>query len=291
MLIAFFFCIYGVEVLQFNMVKTSLVTNFDLNEYITIAVLIIAVLWVGAGGVSRVGQVCAAIIPVFTVLYVGMGMWVLIQNAGVIPEKLALVVRSAFTGHAAAGGFVGSSAMMAITQGARWGCYTSDIGVGYAAVLHSETSISDPSKQAGLTIFEIVLDTFVICTTSILLILVTDIWMEPIHESLLVQTVLSQYFPYMHIFMPIFLLVLGYSTIISYFAFGLKAAHFLSHRWGKPIFYGYAVVMLTVFSFVDTGYALAIMNITGGLLLVINVFGMWRLRDEISFDITGEKKL
>ena len=288
-MVAFFFCVYGVEILQFNIVKSSLVANFGFNEYVTIAGLLFAVLYVGAGGVARVGQICGAIIPVFTVIYVSMGAWVLAHHLHVIPEKLALVVRSAFTGHAAFGGFVGSSLMMTISHGVRWGCYTGDIGVGYAAVLHSESSVAQPAKQAGLTIFEIILDTFIICTTSILLILVTDVWHEPLHESLLVQTALSQYFPYMDWFMPFFLLLLGYSTIISYFAFGLKASHFLGHKWGRTIYFSYALLVLTLFSFVETKYALAIMNLTGGLLLVINVFGIWRLRKELSFDISGSE--
>jgi len=245
------------------------------------------VLWVGSGGVRRVGEFCSAIIPLFTLCFVGMGFWVLLGNIAHVPEVLGLVVKSAFTGHAAVGGFAGSSMLVAMSQGVRWGCYSGDIGIGYAAVIHSETSNKCPEKQATLIIFEIILDTLIICTTSILLTLITGVWQEPIHESMLVQTALAQYFPYMNIFMPMFLLLLGFSTIISYFCFGVKASEFLSPKYGRLLYHLYAVVTLVLFSFVETSYALAVMSITGALLLIINVTGIFKLRKELSLEING----
>ena len=278
-------CVYGIEIAQFNVVTTSLSQNYGVNIYLVIAVLLALVLYAGIGGVDRVGQVCSMIIPVFTVSYVGMGLWVLINNAAAIPEALTTVFTSAFTGHAAVGGFAGSGLILAMGQGIRFGCYTGDIGVGYASVIHSETQQESPSKQAALTIMEIFLDTFVIVTTTILLILVTGIWKEPIHESLLVQTVLNQYFPFAKYFVPLFLLLLGYSTIIAYFVFGLKASEFLSPQYGKKVYFVVAAVGLTVFSFLETRQALDVMSISGGLLLLFNIYGMWRLRKEIVFNV------
>jgi len=284
-LVAMLLCVYGVEILQFNIVATSLTVNFGWSRPLVVVALLAAVLWVGGGGVRRVGDFCSAIIPFFTLCFVGMGMWVLMRNITVIPEVLGLVVKSAFTGHAAVGGFAGAGLLMTISHGVRWGCYSGDIGIGYAAVLHAETSSECPEHQAALTLFEIVLDTFVICSTSILIILVTGVWKEPIHVELLVQNALAQYFPYMNIFMPLFLLLLGFSTIVSYFCFGLKASDYLSPKWGRRVFYAYAIFTLALFSFVDTAYPRAVMSITGAMLLLINVLGIIHLRKEVNFKI------
>lgn len=284
-------CVYGVEVYQFGVITSSISTNFGFNQYIVVAILLGLVIFAGSGGVQRVGSISSAIIPVFIVTYVGMGMWVLGHNLTAIPSVLSEVFSHAFTGHAAVGGFVGSTLMLTISQGVRRGCYTGDVGVGYASVIHSESSVTIPEKQAALVIFDIFLDTFIICTTSVMIILVTDVWKEPIPAALLVQTALGHYFPYMHYFMPFFLFLLGYSTINAYFCVGIKCAEYLSPKRGRALYFAYATLILAIFSLFDTTQAQTLMTIAGGLLLVINCYAIFKLRKQVSFNIeAGEEE-
>jgi len=277
-------CIYGVEIYQFNIMTQSIVNNFDMNPYLVIGVLLFLVMFAGSGGVRRVANISSTIIPLFIVIYIGMGIWVLALNIETLPGVLKQVFISAFTGHAAVGGFAGSTILMAISQGIRRGCYSSDVGVGYASVIHSESSVRKPERQASLVFCDVFLDIFVICTTSVLLILVTGVWQEPIHESLLIQTALGQYFPYMQYFMPLFLFLLGYSTIIAYFVVGIKCAEQLSPKYGRYAYYGYALSSLLMFSFVDSRQAIAVMAVTQMLLLGINAYAFFKLRKEINYN-------
>jgi AGCS family alanine or glycine:cation symporter len=164
-----------------------------------------------------------------------------------------------------------------------------DIGIGYASVIHSETSVKVPEKQAMLAIFDIFLDAFVVCTTSLFLILVTNAWQQPMEASMLVQSVLREYFPYIDLFMPIFLFILGYNTINAYFCVGLKCAQYLSIRWGKILYYTYAISAFLLFSLIGTAQAQTIMAIAGVLLLIINGYGVFVLRNEISFQLPQEQ--
>lgn len=284
-------CVYGVEVLQFNLMAHSIVHNYGLNPIAVNLCLLALVLYATAGGVRRVGEVCGAIIPVFTVAYVGMGLWILIDNAGILVEVFKEVFSSAFTGHASVGAFAGSTLLISMSQGIRRGCYASDVGVGYASMIHSETTIKRPEKQAAFTIMEVFLDTFLIVTTSVLLILVTGVWKEPLHESEMVQTALALYYPFAPYVMPVFLFILGYSTIIAYFCFGLNASEFLSPRYGRKIYYVVAGAALFFFSFAGTGVSLTIMSLTGGLLLMINLTGMFLMRREIHYHVDSNVEL
>ena len=160
-----------------------------------------------------------------------------------------------------------------------------------AICIDSETSSQVPEKQASLEFLGIVLDTFLICTTSVMLILVTDVWHLPMDVGLLVQSALDLHFPYMTFFMPFFLFLLGYSTINAYFVAGLKCAEYLAPRRGRLLYYIYATISLFLFSFVDTLYAQSIMAIVGGMLLVINSFGIYRLRNEVNFNFADVKEL
>ncbi|HCR37456.1 MAG TPA: hypothetical protein DIU37_04840 [Opitutae bacterium] len=103
--------------------------------------------------------------------------------------------------------------------------------------------------------------------------------------SVLVQTALSNYFPYMDVFMPIFLFILGFSTITAYLCAGLKCARYISGKHGPWIYYGFSIIAFVLFSFFDSIHALTIMNISGGLLMLINLAGIYKLRHEIDFKL------
>lgn len=282
--ISFLLCIYGVEIYQFSVVTDSLTTNFDLNRYAVMGALLLLILYASAGGISRIGKICSWIMPFFMALYISMSLWVIFQELSILPHILKNVFVSAFTGHAAIGGFAGSSMLLAIQHGISRAAYSADIGIGYDSIIQSESNTVHPERQARLAILGVCIDNLV-CTMSILVILVSGIWQstEHIEGSLLVQTALSQYFPFMHIFMPIFLFIVGYTTMIAYFCVGIKCARFLSPKYGMMLYLVYGVIAWIFFSFFDQTQALLVMSLAGALLLITNLLGIFILRHQIVF--------
>lgn len=163
-----------------------------------------------------------------------MCFFIIIQNFSLIREVLALVFKSAFTGHAAIGGFAGSSLIIAIKQGISTAVYSGDIGIGYDSIINSQAANKNPASQGSLAILGIFIDNF-ICTLSILVVLMSSLWQSgtQMEGSTLIQLAFSKYFPYMNVFMPLFIFLTGYSTIIAYFAVGIKCASYLSPKRGE----------------------------------------------------------
>lgn len=282
-------CIYGVEIYQFAVVTDTLTANFDLNRYAVIGALLLLILYSSVGGISRVGKICSWVMPAFMALYISMSLWIIFQEISILPAVLKSVFTSAFTGHAAIGGFAGSSMLLAIQHGISRAAYSADIGIGYDSIIQSESNTIHPERQARLAVLGVCVDNFV-CTMSILVVLVSGIWksVDPIGGSLLVQSALSQYFPYMHIFMPIFLFIVGYTTMIAYFCVGIKCARFLSPKYGTRLYIIYGVVSLLFFSFFDQSQALLVMSLAGALLLITNLLGIFMLRHQIVFSSEPE---
>ena len=136
-----------------------------------------------------------------------------------------------------------------------------------------------------MTIIGVFIDTFVICTLSILIVLATGYWKSDVDVTLMVQEALSLHFPYMHIFMPVFLFLLGYTTILAYFVVGAKCAKFISPKWGPRLYYLYACITLPLFAFVDAKEAFVVMSLSGALLLILNLTGIFMLRKQIHFGL------
>ena len=101
-------------------------------------------------------------------------------------------------------------------------------------------------------------------------------------ESEWVSTALGMYFPGMQVFMPIFIFLLGYSTLIAFFHVGLKSMNYIIPNYGTIIYYTYSVAAFIIFSYADQSHALALMGVCGGLMLLFNLYVMFQLRDHVS---------
>lgn len=278
-------CLYGTEIYMFNVVKTSIVHNWNINEYFVIAFLLFSIFYAITGGPARVGKISSLIIPLFLVLYVGMCGWVFVCNADKLIPSFLLIVKSAFNPQATLVGSFSGTLIVTMSQGIARGCYSGDIGIGYASVVHAEASAKDPSEQALLSIFGIFIDSFIVCTSTALLVIITGIWSQPIIASQMVQAALSEYFGVeaMIFFMPIFIFLLGYSTIISFLSAGVKSSQFISPHFGKRVYFLLSSIAFIVFSFIDQSSALSFMAVVGGVLLMINLYAILKLRKQVKF--------
>ncbi len=282
-------CIYGAEIYQFTVVVDTISASWGLNRLVIIAALLSLVFYAAIGGVPRVAKVCSTIMPVFMLLYIAMCLFVIGHYFTDLPDVLMMVLKSAFSGQAAVGGFAGSTMMLAIQNGMAGACYAADIGIGYDSTIQSESLTVYPERQARMAFFGVCLDNF-ICTLSILVVLVTGLWQTPLDSGSepLVQMALARHFPFIPIVMPSFIFILGYTTLIAYLIVGMKCARYLHPGKGAQIYIVYSLFALTFFSFFDQTKALLVMRIAGALLLVINLSGIYCLRHEVAF--SEEKK-
>jgi len=285
-IVAFLFCLYGLEIYIFRTVAETISLGWDLYKPLVIVSLIALVILVGEGGLKVVGKVSAIIVPFFLVVFTVMSLFVFVCNFNAIPAMIWQIVSNAFSPHAAFGAFAGSSVMMSLSNGVRRACYTGDIGIGYASTLHSQSAEINPGKEASMGIVGIFIDTFIICTLSLFLILLTGTWHSGIHERMMVAAALGTYFPFVHFFWPFFIFLLGYSSLISFYSVGKNAARFLFGEIGSRFYPVIATILFISFSYIGTMQDVMIsMSITGALLLLCNLYGIVRLSDKIKFNL------
>ena len=284
-------CIYGAEIYQFNVVVDTVTSSIGMDRIVTIGLLLGLVLYAAKGGTSRVSMVCSWCMPVFLFGYIGMSLYVVAHYYTNIPALLGEVVSSAFTGHAAIGGAAGGSMLLAVQNGMASACYAADIGIGFDSTIQSESCEVHPERQASIALVGVCLDNF-ICTLSILVVLVTGLWQVPIGNVTvpLVQQAFAQHFHFIDAVMPLFIFILGYTTLISYLLVGMKCARYLSPKHGTWLYICYSTIIIVFFSFTDQTVALMVMRIAGASLLITNLLGVYRLRNEIVFDYSWDSE-
>lgn len=284
-IVAVLFCIYAVEIYQFVVISDTLQHTFNINPYVCIGGLLLLILWTALGGIKRLSNVCAALMPPFIITYVLMCLWVIGNNLTLLPEILLQVIDHAFTGTSAVGGFAGATIIQTMQQGIARGVYAGDIGVGFDATLQATTKSKHPERQARMAIFSLATQG-IICTMTLLVVLISGIWQEfgtSLDASNYIPRILSNYFPYVTEYMAVLFFLAGFTTIVAYFAVGLKTSRFLSQRYGPVCYITYAMIAFVVFSFTDQLVAQQVMALCSGLLLTFNIWGMMRLRHQVKY--------
>ena len=164
------------NMVQANSLAESLNASFGISHALTGIVLVVITAAVILGGITRIGEVTSILVPFMAILYLGGGAVVLATHVSALPHALRLVFDGAFTGTAATGGFAGSTVMMALRYGVARGLFSNEAGLGSAPMVHAAAQTDHPVRQGMYGIFEVFVDTILICTMTGLVILVTDTW-------------------------------------------------------------------------------------------------------------------
>ena len=123
------------------------------------------------GGLKRIGQVTEKLVPVMAVVYIIAALAVVIVNFRFIGKAFGMIFGNAFTVQAAFGGAVGIAFKTVVQKGVARGVFSNEAGLGSAPIAHAASSEKDPVKQGLYGIFEVFMDTIVICTLTALVVL------------------------------------------------------------------------------------------------------------------------
>ncbi|MGA0449480.1 MAG: alanine/glycine:cation symporter family protein [Pseudohongiellaceae bacterium] len=163
---------------QINSIASGLESTFDLDPFITASVLSVLLALVIIGGITRIAKVAAAIVPTMAMIYLIGAFAVIIPNIGNIIPSFLSIFSNAFSGSAAAGGFLGASFAYAFDRGVNRGLYSNEAGQGSAPIAHAAARTDEPADEGMVSILEPFIDTIVICTITGLVILSSGVWME-----------------------------------------------------------------------------------------------------------------
>lgn len=164
------------NMVQANSVAASLRESFGAAPWIVGLVLVVISGAVILGGIKRIAAFAEWLVPFMCILYIVGGLVIVLMHAGAIPGALRLVFEGAFSGSAAAGGFAGATIMMAMRYGIARGLFSNEAGLGSAPMVHAASNTDHPVRQGMYGIFEVFVDTILVCTTTGLVILVTGVW-------------------------------------------------------------------------------------------------------------------
>jgi AGCS family alanine or glycine:cation symporter len=212
---------------QSNSVSQVLSDSFSVPPIVTGLVLMTLVGAVVLGGIRRIASVASWLVPFMAASYVLMSLVVLFSHLDQVPAAFVTIVRSALTGHAAAGGFAGATVWAALRFGVARGIFSNEAGLGSAPIAHAAARTDEPVQQGMIAMLGTFIDTLVVCTMTGLVIVIMDVLPSGISGASLTSMAFGGAFPGGQYIVTLGLCLFAFTTMIGWSFYGERCVVFL----------------------------------------------------------------
>lgn len=265
------------NMVQANSISTMVAEGFSVPTWVTGIVLTLITALVILGGLKSISRVCETLVPFMAITYVAGCVYILVVNYQVIPDTITLILKSAWTGHAAVGGFMGAGMREAMRYGIARGLFSNESGLGSAPIVAAAAKTKNPVRQALVSSTGTFWDTVVICLLTGLVVVGSGDWTQGLNGAALTRSAFN-HVPYIGpAVLTLSLLTFVYSTILGWSYYGEKAAEYLlgakvikPYRvlWVAAVMLGSVTSLPIVWAFADmTNALMAIPNLVALLFL------------------------
>lgn len=247
---------------------------------IFIAALVAMVL---LGGIKRIGQVTEKLVPFMAVLYVILALGVIIMNIEHVPAVFSEIFSGAFSPRAATGGVIGSM-FLSMKKGVSRGIFSNEAGLGTGSIAHACADTDNAVHQGMFGIFEVFMDTIIICTLTGLVVLLAApgiTYGQAAGAELTISGFTSTYGSWVSIFTAVAMCCFAFSTIIGWGLYGSRCIEFLGgEKLVRPFLVIYSFVSI-VGATINLGLLWDIADTFNGLMAVPNLISLLMLSGQV----------
>jgi AGCS family alanine or glycine:cation symporter len=236
------------------------------------------------GGIRRIARTAEAIVPLMVAVYLLACIWIILAHAAEVPGILALIVTEAFSLEAGIGGLMG-----VIVQGFQRAAFSSEAGLGSAAIAHATARVAYPVRQGIVALMEPFIDTVVICTMTALVIVITGVYADAQYVELvkakegaaLTSMAFGSVISWFPILLSISVVLFAYSTMIAWSYYGERCWAFL---FGERSSIAYRLIFVLFIVIGSVTSATNILDFSDLMLLSMafpNLIALYVLQDKV----------
>ena len=217
------------NMVQSNAVAGAMQGAFGVPHWATGAIVAMLLGAVILGGIRWIGRVTAVFVPAMIVLYMTACTVVLLLNAPAVPAAVATIFHDAFSGTAAAGGFLGATIAQAMRYGVARGIFSNESGLGSAGIAAAAAQTTEPCRQAMVSMTQTFIDTLVVCSFTGIAIVATGVWDTGVNGVELTQLAFSSSLPgeLGAWIVAVALAMFAFSTVLGWAYYGGRSIEYL----------------------------------------------------------------
>ena len=272
------------NMVQSNSLSQMAKASFGVSPWVTGIGLAVFTGLVLLGGLKSIAKICNALVPSMAIFYVLSCFILLVLGWDTLGATIVLIVKSAFSGHAAVGGFTGAGLRQAIRFGVSRGLFSNESGMGSAPLVASAANAPSPYYQGLVSATGTFWDTVVICMLTGLVVVNSGQWLNGLAGAELTAAAF-QNFPYLGSYMlTVALGAFVFSTILGWSYYGEQALSYLTNGRGIVAFRVAWVLLLVVGAVTSLTTVWAFADIANAMMVIPNLICIWLLSGELAAD-------
>lgn len=282
-IIVFISYIFGFISIQTNTITKSLGNLINVSPYIIGTFLIILVILIIQKGVASIAFISSKLVPIMTIGYLLLGLYIIIINMCEIPTIIIGIVKNAFNFKSFFIGFFNS-----FIVGIQRGLFATEAGLGTGSIASSTTSNNDSYKQGYIQIFGIYITSFLVCTVTAFIILTSDyiqLDLSDINGIEIANYAFNYHLGNMgNIIMTLAIFFFAFSTILTGYYYGESSFKYFKADVGKKgLFILKLVTLIMVFlgCIIPSTFIWNMVDIFVAILAIINIYAIFILRSDI----------
>ena len=262
--------------INYGLLSEGAVATCNLIIGVIIAVLVALIL---LGGVKRIGQVTERLVPFIAALYILLALGLIAINIQKVPAVFASIFYGAFNPAAVTGGIVGSF-FVSMKRGVSRGIFSNEAGLGTGSIAHACADTDKPVEQGMFGIFEVFMDTIVICTMTALVVLLSGVavpYGQAAGAELTIAGFTTVYGNWVSIFTAVAMCCFAFSTILGWGLYGGRCVEFLFGHKSIKIYTALYALVSIVGATVDLGLIWGVSDTVNGFMVVPNLIAVFLL--------------
>lgn len=230
------FCVFasvGYNMAQVNSISSTLKSSLNIPLIVTGIIVAIIVFLVVIGGIERIGKIASYIVPMMALVFMFLGIIIVCMNAKNIPDAFRRIFTGAFSFESFGSGVLGYGILRGMRYGVARGVFSNEAGLGSSVMAHSASDVKEPVKQGLWGIFEVFLDTFVICTLMALVFLTSGAYDSFLKNELTMGAPMALWAfennlgLFGKVMFTIILPLFAFTTVLSWEFYGEKGAEYI----------------------------------------------------------------
>ena len=273
---------------QSNSAAAALQYSFGIRPEISALLITAAAAAVIFGGIRRIAKVTEKLVPAMALIYILLAVIILTINAGRIPEAFIRIITSAFDIRSAAGGFSGCTMAMAVRYGISRGVFSNEAGLGSSPIVHAAADTDDPYREGMWGIFQVFIDTIVLCTLMALCILTSGADVTNTDAAELSSAAFGNTLGHIgEAALSLSVVLFAFATLVSWCYYGEKSLEYLSGGSLIPLYRMIYCLAAYFGCIMSVSLVWEISDTLNGLMAVPNLIALILLRNEISPPLPG----
>jgi len=266
------------NMVQANSISVLLKDSCGVSPWASGLVLSVMTGLVVLGGIHSIARVCGVLVPFMALAYILGCLALLVIGWSTLPATVVLIVKSAFTGQAAIGGFLGAGVSTAMRYGVARGLFSNESGLGSAPILAAAAQTTNPVRQALVSSTGTFWDTVVVCLLTGLVLVNSGDWTAGTAEGAALTKTAFNHVPLVGPgVLTVGLLTFVFSTILGWCYYGEKAVEYLCGRWAVVPYRCLWTVAVMVGSVLSLPVVWSLADIANALMAVPNLIALLAL--------------